>query len=888
MATGSHRGDALNDQVRRAVRHARRVRSAVWQLFAAKRPTRLIAIAAIALCVAGILLFAERLRQEVDNLATANSDSMQWSLAQFEVELLRFETAMLKALTSENADLTPMRMRFDIFYSRYETIANSGQYAPLRLKPEVTERLSLTKRFLDSTAQIMDGDDAQLRVSLSRLVNETDQVEQWVRAISLDGVETFARSADARRQHVARTLARTASLTIALIVILMILVFALLFLVQLARASGRDHAMTANRLESIVTTSLDAILVVNRDGRILEYNGAAERIFGYSRDEAIGRKMDELIIPEHLRDRHHAGMKRYLETNQKRVIGAGRIRMQAMRKGGEIFPTELSVTTAISKEGEIFVSYVSDVSEIVSAQAELVEARDKAIAGENAKANFIAVMSHELRTPLNGLLGALDLLNDASLGIQERKLIDVMKTSGELLLNHVNDVLDISRLEAGMVEKNYRRFDAVKLLSEIGDVETFIAETNGNRILIDASDDSLCDVVGEPKLLKHILLNLVSNAIKFTRNGVIRLQGLRFPGGMVEFSVSDTGLGIPEKEVTHIFDDFVALDARFSRTSTGTGLGLGIARRLTVAMGGTIGVESAEGIGSRFWIRIPLLPWSDYRDVDDEQSLGTAQTPEQEPKSRAELAVLLVEDNSINRFVARRMLEKAGHDVYEAKDGQEAILMANEYPFDLILMDISMPGIDGVQASQEIRDGGGASSNVPIIAITAHALPDDIERFKQAGMNGTLIKPVSQHSLNRQIAAIARAVLDDARWDPVEVADPDIPFDLAVLQAMWGDLGYEAADRLLAHFLDDTERRLAALPADISAAEDAASAVVEIHALAGSAALFGAHRLKARLSALETELKVERNIEWPLLRSELMTSWGQTREAFVQARHPIS
>ena len=875
----------------RTLQLANRLGSAMLPLLAAQKSLSLVAIALLAVCGAGIVFFAERLRQEVDYLAIANSDSVQWSLTQFEVEFLGLEAAMLMAMTSEDADLMPIRTKFDIFYSRYETISTSSQYARLRVQPDVVERLTLIKRFLDSTVPIIDSQDAQLRESLPRLMNEVYQIERLVRDISLSGVEAFARAADERRQHVALTLAHTASLVIGLIVVLMILIMVLLLLVRLAWVTSRDHALVANRLTSIITTSLDAILVVDREGRILNFNGAAERIFGYSRAEAIGQKMAELIVPEHLRDRHHAGMTRYLDTGKKRLTDAGRVRLEAMRKGGGVFPVEVSISTAMSKQGEIFVSYISDVSEIVSAQAELVDARDKAIAGEKSKAEFIAVMSHEIRTPLNGLLGALDLLNDTAVSTgSERQLIDVMKKSGALLLNHVNDVLDISRLEASMVDITDRRFDANGLVRDVATGQMSLAEANGNELLIDVDDASLADVVGDPNQLSHLLVNLLGNAIKFTRNGRIKLHALRLPDGMVEFRVSDTGIGIPEKDIGHIFDDFVTLDASYSRTASGTGLGLGIARRLARAMGGTIGVESTEGTGSRFWVRIPLSPWPDNHEAAEERHHYAAATQPLEPEPTFEraLEILLVEDNTINRLVVRSMLEKSGHRVSEAQDGREGVAMANEHPFDLILMDISMPVMDGVLATRAIRNGNGASRDVPIIAVTAHAMPADIARFRQAQMNEILIKPISRKALIRHIAAVACAAPNDAAGDEAALADANILVDIAALRGMGEDLGEEEGDRLMAQFLEDAECRLAALPAETLAAEDQADAIAQIHALAGSAALFGAHQLRARLSALESELKIGSDIEWSRLRSELMTTWRQTRDAFVQAQRLIS
>lgn len=864
-----------------AVQLAKQSRATIRQLFVGNKYLTLGAIALLSFCGAGIVFFADRLKQEVDYLAIANSDSVQWSLAQFEVEFLELEAALLAAGVTGN--LMPVRAKFDIFYSRYQTIANSSQYARLRLQPEVGASLSAVERFLDTTVPMIDTQGEQLREGLQSLVNEAQELKRLVRSISLSGVETFARTADQRRQHVVLMLARTANLVIVLIIALMILIMALLLLVRHAKLTSKDHALVANRLASIVSTSLDAILVVDRKGRILNFNGAAERIFGYAQAEAIGRDMSELIIPEHLRDSHHAGMNRYLQSGQKRVIDAGRVRMEAMRKGGTVFPAELSVSTAMSKDGEIFVSYISDVSEVVSAQAELVEARDKAVAGEKSKAEFIAVMSHEMRTPLNGLLGALDLLSDTAISTDsERELIDVMKKSGDLLLNHVNEVLDISQLDGRMMEVIEQRFDANQLVRDIADGQKSNAAASGNQLVIDLSDDCLSDVMGDPDRLKHILLNLLGNAIKFTRKGRITIKASRLSDALFEFSISDTGIGISEKDIAIIFDDFVTLDASYSRNASGTGLGLGIARRLTKLMGGTIGVDSTEGRGSRFWIRIPLLPRIEHPESAESQSqYETIKQPlEREPSCDRALDILLVEDNAINRLVLRNMIEKSGHRVTEAQNGLQGVAMASTHIFDLILMDISMPVMDGVLATQAIRKGNGASRDVPIIAITAHAMPADIERFAQAQMNEILVKPVNRKALIDQINQVGGATPEGVGGGKPACVEVLTLVDQDALRAIGLSLGREARDRMLAQFLKDAEDRLAALPSKTFSDTDRSAAIAQIHALAGSAALFGACKLRAQLSAVESDLKVGGDIEWADLHSELMTTWQQTRDAF--------
>jgi signal transduction histidine kinase len=267
----------------------------------------------------------------------------------------------------------------------------------------------------------------------------------------------------------------------------------------------------------------------------------------------------------------------------------------------------MSLGSSIGVGSEIFVSFLRDISRRVAAEQALIKARDDAVAGEKAKADFIAVMSHEMRTPLNGMLGTLELFDFDEYSPKTREYLDIIKASGKLLLHHVDNVLDISRAEAGKVELSERVFSVPALVRELVESQRGVSEHRGNSLskMIDLIGGDYA--IGDPMRVRQILLNLIGNAIKFTRNGSIIVEARRLPNeDMVEFRVTDTGIGIPVHDRERIFDDFVTLDATFSRAVGGTGLGLAIVRRLVKAMGGTIGLESSEGYGSSFWVRLPM------------------------------------------------------------------------------------------------------------------------------------------------------------------------------------------------------------------------------------------------------------------------------------------
>ncbi|WP_432678097.1 ATP-binding protein [Nioella aestuarii] len=618
----------------------------------------------------------------------------------------------------------------------------------VRAESEVASTVDQIVLQLDTALPLIDGPDADLRAGLDELADQIDEMRQDLRFVTLESLQVFATLSERQRERVADALRDLAVLVLSLVMVLTTAVVALVWSLLVGRRRTAEIARARGRLRTIVSTSSDGVLVVDRDGTILDCNRAVERIFGYSREEALGAQMADLIIPDHLKAAHQAGMDAHLRGGQRRLLGKGLVQMEARDRLGRVFPVELSVNTAESEEGEIFVAFVRDISDRLAAERELVNARDKALAGEKAKAEFLAVMSHEMRTPLNGILGGLELLSGTDLSQRQTGFVDIMGRSGQMLLHHVNSVLDISLDDAGKTVLRPEAFDPATLLQDVADSQSMQAEARGNQLHVRIEDD-LGQVVGDRTRALHVIVNLVANAIKFTRDGQITLSAQRqSDSDMIEFCVADTGIGIPSEDQPRIFDDFVTLDTRYSREVEGTGLGLGIARRLVGAMGGSIGVRSAPGQGSEFWFSIPLPPASDA-DMEPPEA-GVAAEPDDQPRPmrlKDSITVLIVEDNDINRLIVRELLVDLGCKTVQASDGIEAQTLAAATPFALILMDISMPRQDGIAATQAIRGSDGPNASVPIVALTAHALPSEIERFHEAGMNDVLVKPLTRAAL---------------------------------------------------------------------------------------------------------------------------------------------
>ncbi|MBF9061325.1 PAS domain S-box protein [Rhodobacterales bacterium HKCCSP123] len=834
----------------------------------------------LALALGLLVEMGREIAREIDALATANSDNTQWSLAQTDVELLALDDAIDVALVVDDAEvdadtLRQVRSRFDIFYSRVSILRSSPIFASVREDPVAVEALSRIEAFLAETIPLIDADDAGLRAALPLLEARTEAIRPDVRTVTLQGVAALAREADDQRTGVASTLSLVSKITAALFFVMVVLVALLAHFVRKERTRAYQEGRTRARLASIISTSLDAIVVADQEGRVLEFNPAAEKIFGYARDEAMGARMEDLIVPEHHREAHVAGMKRYQATGERHVIGKGRVQLEARRKSGDIFPVELSISSAETRKGEVFISYARDISHQVAAERELIKARDEAVAGEKAKADLIAVMSHEMRTPLNGMLGTLDLLDTGERPPKEREYLDIIRASGRQLLYHVDTVLEISRAEAGKIVLAEEPFSLPALVRELVESQRGVAEHRGNALSYLVETGGTDHVLGDPTRVRQVLLNLLGNAIKFTRNGAIAVEAERLDDSeMIEFRVIDDGIGIDAADLDRVFEDFVTLDTSYTRSVGGTGLGLGIVRRLVKAMGGQIGVESTKGEGSLFRVRLPLP--SIVRSATPSDRPETAADGVSEAAVVAPMKVLIVEDNRINRIVLRDLLEQDGHAVDEAHDGQQGVDMAARTSYDIVLMDISMPVLDGVAATRAIRADEARGTRLPIVALTAHAAAVDKERFRAAGVDDILVKPISRQGLRAVLAGFSHKGM---RTGAPAAATPAV-LDRAQLDDLGSALGAGKLAELLAAFRAEMTDAVETITSRLARGEVDFGLADAVHHAAGSAAMFGATALRGELVALE-ELIRRGDQPDPATGPGLRATWTSTEAALT-------
>ncbi|NDV00533.1 ATP-binding protein [Pseudoroseicyclus tamaricis] len=803
--------------------------------------------------------------REIEDLGTANSDNAQWSLAQTEVEFLQFQLAIERA-GEEEVSLDTLRRRFDVFYSRIGTFASASTYSAVRSSPEFIAANEEITDFLDAAVPVIDSPDAQLAAALPALSAEAQALLPQVRALSLAGLASFAESSDERREDVRRTLAQMVGVLGLLLGGFALLTNSFRRLYRVSRRQAQAMERAGDRMRAIVEAAADAILVCDRDGAILDMNTAGVRLFGYSREEGIGRRALETIYPADVAPALQEATRAFFQEDGRAGTTALHYETEAVSRSGRRFPAEVSIARTADETDPIYVAFIRDISRRKEAEEGLTEARDKALAGERAKAEFLAVMSHEMRTPLNGLMGTMQLMRDHSLSQRQSELLDRMHSSGRLLLGLVNDVLDLAKFEAGKLKAERRPFSVSALLDGVVETTATLASSNGNSLRWRPLTPGLDIVRGDSRRLRQVLLNLVGNAVKFTRAGSIDIEVERLPGegGLVEFRVADTGIGIAEAQLERIFQDFETLDSSYSRQAGGTGLGLGIARRLVGVMGGEIGVESEPGEGSLFWVRLSLPP-AEAEETPLPGQGGNATLPVRP------LDVLLVEDNEMNRFVARGLLESEGHKVTEAVDGRAGVEWAESHPFDVILMDISMPVMDGQTAARKIRAGSGRSATTPIIALTAHALPEEVERFREAGMAHCLSKPIDRKVLSGLLRGIAAGYSGGS----VTMAEPASGLiDRAQLGELSQTIRPADLERLLATFRAEMDEGVTRLTAsDLPPAELGALA----HKCAGSCATLGLTALRQLLGRVETAAKRGEVSEGDL--AQLPELWAESRQA---------
>ena len=540
-----------------------------------------------------------------------------------------------------------------------------------------------------------------------------------------------------------------------------------------AASAITEAKLQAEQLEATVSASLDGIIIINALGKVVEFSDSAERIFGYTKEDIIGKDMSAMIVPQRYREAHNNGMARMRDTGEANILGQ-RIEIEALRADGEEFMSELAISRSRSAGGDIFIAYIRDISKAKAAEKALTDAKDAAELANKAKTQFISSMSHEIRTPFNAVLGILELLGDTKLSQDQKQLVQTADRTSRALMRIINDVLDYARISSGSVKIVNSPFYAPDIFEDVYRLFAMQAKDKNVELKIDAARADNIYLAGDFGRIQQILMNFVSNAIKYTQDGTIELivetQSRETGKFVLTCKVKDSGAGISKDKQEHLFDEFYMAEDVDIRASEGTGLGLTICKVLTKMMGGHINVKSAPGLGSEFWIDIPLSK------IEAPAELSETSKSQENIVGKQ---ILLVEDNATNRMVVTRILEKQGADITVATNGIEALSCLENKVFDLLLTDVFMPEMGGKELVQILRAGKTSNSKLPVIALTAMGDIHEAKELKAYGVDHVILKPFSSKELIKSIAEqCARDDINISNTDEDRDILPEEQFDL--------------------------------------------------------------------------------------------------------------
>jgi len=777
-------------------------------------------------------------------------DNRVWVFAQLEVEAKNVSLVLLEGLNGEvigPAEDKRVRLAFDIYYSRIRTVSSVARDtfqdpAILAQFDQLRDQSQVLADKLDKTPLL---NPPELTAFYSLFKANMPFIRKVANAAMIDSIKAAEETRQSRHWILGQ-------LQLLLGVVILLMVASVSQAMKVSRSIGHHAAETtkvAARLHRTLNASLDAVVLVDSFGTVVEHNDALRVILrrGGCEDlvglDALGfvakqdrRALVRLVV--NLRDSAPVG------TTE--VGTAQRFNMNVLRADGSLCPVELSC--AIDKTGEgkfTLIGFLRDRSTEEAAAEVLRNARDHARLDAKAKERFLSVLSHEMRTPLNGVITSLELIQLGDVRPSEQGLLLTATACAKSALTQIDDVLALTR--NGYLGDMDEAFVPSKVIDDIVTEIVPLGLERGNRISFDVKGDAKgASVLSKSRSFKLTVRNLISNAVKYTSNGTIDVAlaaNMKTPDTVViEVSIRDTGIGISPQDHDRIFDEFTMVSDKGAEEGTGFGLGLAIAKSSVDRLQGRISLESAPGKGSRFFFTFeaPLVPMKDVVAKDTPLVLG------EDKAADMPLHVLIVDDNPVNRALLSEMVRRLGHAPEMAQDGTVALSLACENRYDIILMDLSMPGMNGFDTAQRIR-AESLNATTKIIALTARDLTECAAELQQTGFDGAFQKPIGMGQL--------RDLIDSTGHEAVSGFDGAAHPVLNSFQDVLGLMGADMTRNLVHAMLNDSRIALKALEDRSGDLADNKPIADVAHRAAGSAAVLGATRLAEVWRATEVALR---------------------------------
>jgi PAS domain S-box-containing protein len=792
----------------------------------------------LCLCLLTILLalMANKLFAELQDLSVSDGASFKvWHSYQTKSQMADLDSTLTEKIANEDFPTSRVQESLNIVLSKVFVLKSDDSRVYLWDSKERQDLLSPLLHFETFALSIAE---KPARVTVYDIKKLKDLLQKA--RLTIDQIARLDEDATARRSLVLRMkLSRQLTWTGGFAIAFLVMLTGLLLVMDrmLLSAMKRSDALTTSsrQLEATVAGSMDAIVIADGFSKIIEYNSSAEGVFGWTREEIIGKTMEEIFFLEGLGNTYKNAMNQTLEREISGVYYPTRVELSGTRRNGEKFPVELNMTFVEHKNDAIFMSYIRDISERKMAEQELIAARDRAESAGKAKSQFLAVMSHEMRTPLAGIVGVMDLLGTTKLTKKQNHYLQMATSSSKILLDHINNSLDITRIDAGELKASFQEFDIADMAKSLVEVLKLLATEKDLELRLQLEKNKKLFFLGDCPKIRQILTNLIGNAIKFTDQGNISLSITGIDDtetSIVNFIITDTGLGIATENQEKIFEDFIAITHGDQNQIRSDGMGLPISRKIARLMGGDIKVKSEIGKGAEFTLSLPLQRVR-------KNKIKVSKPSELSKLKHQNINALVVEDNNINGEVLTDMLEEMGHSVSRASNGLEALDQANIQLFDIIFMDINMPFMGGIETTHIIRANSKLNSKTRIIGLTAHSNDDFGEKAKQAGMDYFFTKPI-------RLEILTKIIFETVPINQTEVIVEFSP----VLTNLFETLGREKVLRIGEKFFEELDVFIQQ-SIDGFFTKDHVALVEATHKMKGAAMLLGQNLLETPLNKLE-------------------------------------